>query len=996
MDANLDKIAKDLYGKIQTRFRDIKIGDENAEVLSKKEDIPNARFFEFEYEENGEPLGTIAITLDAEDGIVIQVSGDLTNDDDSTTHHSAYKFIRGFRQFAKDRLLNFDVQNIGKSNLDKRDYEFQAKRKEEPIMQQPAIMENKLYGNNRMSYQDLGEARLVIKHSQPINLDLPAGRTMHVDSIYIENAAGERFKYPTKHINGARALAEHIKHGGNPYDAIGKHICGLSEELAHLRKFKGYVSRQEQVSEAMGSVTGRVIERIEQIKETIHKLQRTAYYESFVEAFEDQEEQMIPEEVQNDLINRLTIRTFNEELKSVFPYIYKFIDESEIDVVELSPDDLIGEVFDGDKEEGSTHKGGKVTKTAHGVKHEKTDYEGNPSTFKDKEDTDLDSPQKRWKMNKITQPEDAFESFMDDIVREDKDELTSPNPDAQSVAVKKLNDLLAQNIQIGINGMNAIGSLKGIIDDPEFVELLQTAPSETDLNDLVQGWVETNHEELIPKLTFPDGENPVSTPEPTVTATPEPAAVEPTASAEPAPTDVAASATTPAIPEPAPVAEAKDEDNSPPWDVDPKDKKSKPTTPGKHGQGYSQARHLARQGMAAAMKKAVKAGATLETALDFGHGVKTIQEILDECGMTPAQVGFDQAEGGLPGMLKYISGFYNAEQGNFPLGGMRVKIKVKKAFEDGEFGEASPDDLAKVIHFIDKKDPSGDEQHNILKLAGVKHSESHGGVPKFDAHIDEIMAELYEASQPKYTWKDIYNLNKKYINDPNNLGVGQSIEMPDGSLYQIGAGDSLSKIAAGQGKGRTVVDPSGKTVPLRQPGQTDRPVSTSSASNSGPHQKPRVIYPPGADEITKQRLDQERRIKNLAQSELSSPPAVDMLTGKPFTPDQLAAREKAQAAARDRAEGKFTDAELALIKKLTDTDKGSNSEEPGPDFIDRTVKKADEPIVNVDLPNSRVAPGDTSDTKDQTAEWDKLYPTKESIEFENAELSRIVSLVHHR
>ena len=73
MNANLDKIAKDLYGKIQTRFPNINIGDENAEVLSKKEDIPKARFFEFEYEENGKKLGTIAITLDSDDGIIVQI-----------------------------------------------------------------------------------------------------------------------------------------------------------------------------------------------------------------------------------------------------------------------------------------------------------------------------------------------------------------------------------------------------------------------------------------------------------------------------------------------------------------------------------------------------------------------------------------------------------------------------------------------------------------------------------------------------------------------------------------------------------------------------------------------------------------------------------------------------------------------------------------------------------------------------------------------------------
>jgi hypothetical protein len=35
----------------------------------------------------------------------------------------------------------------------------------------------------------------------------------------------------------------------------------------------------------------------------------------------------------------------------------------------------IGEVFDGDKETGTTHKGGNVEKTKHGIKHTKTDYE---------------------------------------------------------------------------------------------------------------------------------------------------------------------------------------------------------------------------------------------------------------------------------------------------------------------------------------------------------------------------------------------------------------------------------------------------------------------------------------------------------------------------------------------------------------------------------------------------------------------------------------------
>lgn len=722
MNSNLDKIAKDLYGKIQTRFQNIKIGDENATVLSKKEDIPHARFFEFEYEEGGEPLGTIAITLDAEDGVVVQVSGDLVNDDDETTHHGAYKFIRSFRQFAKDRLLNFDVQNIGKSNMDKRDYQFQAKRKEEPVMAQAPIMENKMYGNARMSYQDLGEARLVVKHSQPINLELPAGRTMHIENIYIENAVGERFRYPFKHLNGARALAEHIKAGGNPYDAIGKHICSLSEELASLRKFKGYVNRQEQLSEAMSNVTSRVMERIEEIKKTVQQLQRPAYYQAFAESFEAQEEQMLPEEIVNDLIDRLTIRTFNEELKSVFPFIAKFVDESELPVLEIGADDILGE------KEGNftTHKGGKVSYKDGVTRHEKTDYDNgegpelgyaiakSQGSRHSKAHLDHDANDRP----NFKHPEDQFESFMDDLIREDRDEIFSPNKDAQNAAIDQLNKIMDKELKGGPEGVNAIESLKGLIDDPEFLDSLRDIDPDLDVRPLIQQYVTLADPSVATQLHFggdtsEGGEEEAPVPPPPAPAPEAPPAPAPDASAMAAPPEAVAAPGAPAEmpPEaaPAPIAES----------------------------------------ILNALRKASKAGATLETQLDFGHGTKTIAEIIAECGMEPQDVGYEQEGNGLEDMLKFVSGFYNKDEGNFPLGGMRVKIKVKKGFEDGQFGNASEEDLMKVLKFIDHKDPSGDKQHNVLRLAGVKtpaphdHEVDEGGeMPDFGSMMQQMQQQL--------------------------------------------------------------------------------------------------------------------------------------------------------------------------------------------------------------------------------------------------------------
>lgn len=736
MNSNLDKIAQDLYGKIQTRFSNINIGDENANVLSKKEDIPKARFFEFEYEENGEPLGTVAITLDANDGVVVQVSGDLVNDNDDTTRHGAYKFLRGFRQFAKDRLLNFDIQNIGKSNLDKRDYHFQAKRKEEPVMPiaQSPVMESKMYGNNRMSYQDLGEARLVVKHSQPINLDLPAGRTMHIDSIYIENAQGERFRYPYKHLNGARALAEHIKHGGTPYDAIGKHISSLSEELASLRKFKGYVSRQEQVSEAMGSVTDRVLERIDQIKETIQKLQRPAYYEEFAESFEEQEEQMIPEELQNDLIDRLTIRTFNEELKSVFPYIAKFVKESELPVLELGAEDIIGEA---EKQMSRAAKGnekyGKDGMKALAKAGREGASEEELDKIRDKHDKYDEG---------VSSPEAQFESFLEDIVREDKDELFSPNPGAKNQAVEELNTLLAGELTGGEMGVLA---LKGIIDDPELTNKIAVLDQDAEIRQEIKDYILDKDPQVLPLLTNMD-----SAPE-AIGGT-DVAEVPPAPAETPAPVAEPTAATAPEAPaeEPAPVAEARNDvakhtpkkneykideptgawSKESPWEkVDTK----------KNPEG--KVHNLAGIALKKSIEKARDAGATLETQLDFGHGVKSLAEIIKECGLTPMECGFEDSpqESGMEAMLKFVAGFYNKEDHKFPLGGTRVKIKVKKAWEDGEFGDVDQADVAKVLKFIDAKDPSGDEQASVLKLAGVKdHPVDEQQGPNLDVNMQDL------------------------------------------------------------------------------------------------------------------------------------------------------------------------------------------------------------------------------------------------------------------
>ena len=684
MDNNLDKIALDLYGKIQTRFPDIKIGDENAAVLSSKSDIPNARFFEFEYSEHGEPLGTIAITLDIDDGIVVQVSGDLVDDDNETTHHSAYKFIRSFRQFAKNRLLNFDVQNIGKSNLDKRDYQFQAKPKE------LTMMESKMFGTSRISYQDLGEARLIVKHSQPVNTELPAGRTMHIQSIYIENIEGERFKYPFKHLHGARALAEHIKHGGNPYDEIGRHITSLSEELNQLRKFKGYVGRQAQISEAMGSVTNRAIERIEEVKKEIHNLQRPAYYAQFAESFTAREEKQIPEEVMNDWIDRLTVRTFNEELKGVFPYLYNIVDESELPICELDADYFLSE---------KAPKGWEGTVKAM-KKHPEID---NPWALAHS------MKNKGYKSHKkeSVDPEIAFESFINRIMLEDKDEIFSPNADARNAAIQKLNDILQNELRGGPDGVNAVQSLTGLIDDQDFFDSIRDIDPDLDIRPLIQQYVTDRDPKVASLLTYGDGN--------LGGANLEPSAPGAELGTPPAPPAADAGAPAP-MPPPADLG-------APPAPMPPPADLGAPPAP--MPPPMQEGTHHKKSKIKAKFIKAKAAGATLET--QFAEGM-TILDAMIEMGIDPAECGYmedqpvDTQLSGVDQILKSIAGFWNKEERNFTIGGTRAKTKVEKGFKDGEYPNASEEDVRHVMQLIDSMDPSEGQQQqtDVLRLAGVQ------------------------------------------------------------------------------------------------------------------------------------------------------------------------------------------------------------------------------------------------------------------------------------
>ena len=115
--------------------------------------------------------------------------------------------------------------------------------------------------------------RLIIRHKKPVNEEQRGSRSRNISAIFVENSDGERFKYPHKHLSGARAMARHVSNGGVPSDMVGEAIIEQTTTLVKLKEFINIVNKQGLVNEANRDVVLNVKRQIESVKENINRIQ---------------------------------------------------------------------------------------------------------------------------------------------------------------------------------------------------------------------------------------------------------------------------------------------------------------------------------------------------------------------------------------------------------------------------------------------------------------------------------------------------------------------------------------------------------------------------------------------------------------------------------------------------------------------------------------------------------------------------------------------------
>ena len=118
---DLNKIGEDLFNKLRGKFPKISIGDAEGNVTSTPKD---SRFFDIVYD--SQTNNNVSISLD-DSGLVVMYSSNIVSDTNDVSKTNWYEFLKELRAFAKKRMLNFDIRDIQKSNLDKRDYKFLSK-----------------------------------------------------------------------------------------------------------------------------------------------------------------------------------------------------------------------------------------------------------------------------------------------------------------------------------------------------------------------------------------------------------------------------------------------------------------------------------------------------------------------------------------------------------------------------------------------------------------------------------------------------------------------------------------------------------------------------------------------------------------------------------------------------------------------------------------------------------------------------------------------------
>jgi hypothetical protein len=301
--------AKQLFDLLVSRNFDPELLDSAGKPAS---DPAETEVFSFDFTtQSGNDYGTVVIMIGDNNSLEVYFGDNVGKSMEGADKREWFDFLEQLKHFSTRNLMSeFSLKNLNRLRYS---------------MQGQAAIKEGLFeswrGTRTVSYNDRPEAvRLMIRHKKPIGEN--DARYRYIESLYVETTDGERFKLPFTKLAGGRAMVEHVRNGGRPYDARGQHIASVVEELNVLSRF-----RRANAGQVFEGNTAELISETNAYYENLNRMLKglgthrgyTNYFESWNPA-EITEQDVVIESIKN-LFVRETIDTRIEQALPVLARI---------------------------------------------------------------------------------------------------------------------------------------------------------------------------------------------------------------------------------------------------------------------------------------------------------------------------------------------------------------------------------------------------------------------------------------------------------------------------------------------------------------------------------------------------------------------------------------------------------------------------------------------------------------------------------------------------
>jgi len=222
-------------------------------------------------------------------------------------------------------MLTFDTRDINRSNLDLKDIRQQAATDSTYDKEELAIAESRLYGmgnNKHMSFGDVGTHKIIIKHNNQIDPDKRGDRARKIEHIFIQTPVGERFLLGHCNLHGARAIANHLRHGGRFGDEGCELINEMVNEMSSMRHFvRSMRNRTFEDIETTGMVEAACY-RYNEVQDHLKRFQGRRGQELLIDMLN--QSNSVDEETDIDALReRFVKKIYDDRFNEALPYVYK-------------------------------------------------------------------------------------------------------------------------------------------------------------------------------------------------------------------------------------------------------------------------------------------------------------------------------------------------------------------------------------------------------------------------------------------------------------------------------------------------------------------------------------------------------------------------------------------------------------------------------------------------------------------------------------------------